>query len=276
MDAKEFLGIAEQDLRAKQFFTDDAAIAAALPGAERLLWFADGADTVAMWAGRMVAIEREVGAERWFFDLEAIRLDADGGVSWHLGASSARLSDDEKTLLLKGVDRRDPKRVSEPVYYAGTRAAAERNILPLGISVDDLSFRSLDQVPLAGRGMAELWRIRTTLARSEPMHAAISVELATRAAAPFTFLVASLFAVAFGWSLRGRWTGRAPAVAYLAAPFIVVAVGILSQLYVHAHRVLLGFAVTSLSLTAAAIALGALELVLVAAALAVLAGQSSS
>jgi hypothetical protein len=40
--------------------------------------------------------------------------------------------------------------------------------------------------------------------------------------------------------------------------------------------VLLAFAVTSLSLTAAAIVLGALELVLVAAALAVLAGQSSA
>ena len=55
-----------------------------------------------------------------------------------------------------------------------------------------------------------------------------------------------------------------------------MAAGILTQLYVHAHQVLLGFALTSLSFPVAAVALGALELVLVAIALAVLAGQSSS
>ena len=201
-----------------------------------------------MWAGRMVTVDREAGTEHWFFDLEAIRVDAKGSVAWHLAAVSARLSDDEKTLLLKGVDLRDPKRGSEAVYFAGTRAVAERNILPGGIAVEDLSYRSLDRTPLAGRGMAELWRIRQTLAPSEAMYAAISVQDGhPGAAAPFTFLVASLFAVAFGWSLRGRWFGRVLALAYLAAPLVVVAAGILTQLYVHAHQVLLGFALTSLS-----------------------------
>ena len=276
VDAKEFLAIAEQDLRTKRFFTDDAATAAALPGLERLLWFADGADTVALWAGRMVSIEREDGTERWLFDVEAVKVDAQGVVAWHLAAASARLSDDEKTLLLRGVDRRDPKKGWGPVYVAGARPAAERDILPLGIGVEDLPFHSLDRAPLGGRGMAELWRIRGSLAPTDAMHAAISTELATRAAAPFAFLVVSLFAVAFGWSLRGRWTGRTPVVAWIAAPAIVAAAGILTQLYVHAHRVLLAFAVTSLSFTAAAVVLGALELVLVAAALAVLAGQSSA
>ena len=42
-------------------------MAAVLPGVERLLWFADGGDTVAMWAGRMVTVDREAGTEHWFF-----------------------------------------------------------------------------------------------------------------------------------------------------------------------------------------------------------------
>lgn len=280
VDAKEFLDIAERDLRAKHYFTDDAAAARALPGVERLAWFAGGADAVAMWAGRLVTIEDEVEGrrtvERWLFDVEAIRVDAQGRAAWHLSAPAARLADDERTLLLNGVDRRDPKKTVEAVYHAGTRARAERNVLPLGIAIDDLPARSLDGTPLAGRGMADLWRIRGSLERTDPVHAAISVELATRAAAPFMFLVASLFAVAFGWSLRCRWSGRAPAPAWIAAPVIVAAAGILTQLFVYAHRVLLGFAVTSLSLTAAAVILGALELVLVAAALAALAGQSNA
>jgi ABC-type multidrug transport system permease subunit len=122
-----------------------------------------------------------------------------------------------------------------------------------------------------------LWRIRRSLSWADRLHKEISVELATRAAMPFVFLVVSLFAVSFGWSLRGRWTGRAPALAWIVAPAVVAAVGILSKLYLHAHRVLLGFVVLSLGgLTAAAIVLGALQAVLVVVALAVLAGQSTA
>jgi hypothetical protein len=181
-------------------------------------------------------------------------------------------------LLLRGVDRGDPKRFTEAAYHAGARSrpAAERNTLRLGVAIEDVPIHSLDRSPLVGRGLVELWGIRRSLARGDRLHTEVSVELATRAAKPFAFLVVSLFAVAFGWSLRGRWTGRAPALAYLAAPAIVAAAGIIAQLYLYAHRVLLGFVVLSLGgLTAAAITLGALQLVLVAVALAVLAGQST-
>jgi hypothetical protein len=199
-----------------------------------------------------------------------------GAVAWHLSAPRARLSDDEKALLLEGVDRADPRKATRARYHAGTRPEAVRNLLPLGVAVEDLPLHALASSPLDGTGLAELWRIRRSLARGNRLHAEVTVELATRAAKPFVFLVVSLFAVAFGWSLRGRWTGRAPALAYVAAPAIVAAAGIIAQLYLHAHRVLLGFVVLSLGgLTAAAIVLGVLQLVLVAVALAVLAGQST-
>jgi hypothetical protein len=197
-------------------------------------------------------------------------------VAWHLGAPIARLSDDEKQLLLKSVDRADAKKGTQATYLAGSRPAAERNLLKLGVPVEDLANRSLDQASLSGTGMAELWRIRKSLPAGDPLRGEIAVELATRAAMPFVFLVVSLFAVAFGWSLRGRWAGRAPALAYVAAPAVVAAVGILVKLYLYAHQVLLGFMVLSFDLRAAAIVLGALQLVLVAIALAVLAGQSTA
>jgi tetratricopeptide (TPR) repeat protein len=278
-DAKRFMDEAGKELGRLAFFSDDADTAAALPGIEKMLWFNvnDATATEAVWAGRMVTITREGGTARWFFDVEAIRYDAKGAVTWHLSAPRARLSDDETMLLLKGVDRIDPKKATEAVYHAGSRPAVERNTLRLGKGVEDLPIHALDRAPLAGTSMAELWRIRRSLARTDRLHTEVSVELATRAANPFVFLVVSLFAVAFGWSLRGRWTGRAPALAYIAAPAIVAAVGIFVQLYLHAHRVLLGFVVLSLGgLTAAAIVLGVLQLVLVAVALAVLAGQSTA
>jgi lipopolysaccharide export LptBFGC system permease protein LptF len=277
-DAKEFLEKAKEQLAGLAFFNDEADAAAALPGIERLLWFDSTAAeaTEVVWAGRLVTITRERGTERWFFDVEAIRYDDKGAVSWHLSAPRARLSDDEKSLLLKGVDRTDPKRGTRATYHAGTRSEAERDVLALGVGVDDLPIHSLDHAPLAGRGMAELWRIRRELPRSHALHDEISLELAKRASLPFAFIVVSLFALAFGWSLRGRWTGRAPALAYLAAPVIVAAAGVLVRLYLYAHQVLLGFLVLSFDLRIAAIVLGALELALVAAALAVLAGQSTA
>ncbi|MCX7029079.1 MAG: hypothetical protein NTU62_03055 [Spirochaetes bacterium] len=278
-DVKEFLTESEKLLKGQVYFSDDADTAAALPGVANLLWFNanDASATEVVWAGRMVTITREDGTNRWFFDIEAIRFDAKGAATWHFSVPRARLSEDEKILLLKGVDRIDPKKVTQASYHAGSRPAAERNILRLGMGIEDLPIHSLDRALLAGKGMAELWRIRRSLARTDRLHTEVSVELATRAANPFVFLVVSLFAVAFGWSLRGRWTGRAPALAWLAAPAVVAAVGILVQLYLHAHRVLLGFVVLSLGgLTAAAIVLGVLQLALVAIALAVLAGQSTA
>ena len=277
-DANEFLRLAEEGLRNLSFFSDEADAAVSLPGVERLLWLTTDASgaTEAVWAGRMVTIERENGIERWFFDVEAIRYDAAGAVSWHLVAPRARLTDDQKSLLLKGVDRTDAKKGTRATYLAGARPDAERDILALRVGIDDLPIHSLDRAPLAGRGLAELWRIRRELPRSHALHDAISLELAKRASLPFAFIVVSLFALAFGWSLRGRWTGRTPPLAYLAAPVIVVAAGILVRLYLYGHQVLTGFLVLSFDLRIAAIVLGALELALVAAALAVLAGQSTT
>jgi hypothetical protein len=278
-DAAEFLEEAKRQLGQLVFFRDEADTAAALPGVGKLLWFnrSDATATEVVWAGRMVTITREDATDRWFFDVEAIRYDTKGAVAWHLSAPSARLSKDEKTLLLRGVDPTDPKKATAATYHAGSRPAIERNLLTLGVNIEDLPIHSLERTPLAGRGMAELWRIRRSLPWGNRLHTEVSVELATRAATPFVFLVVSLFAVAFGWSLRGRWTGKAPALAWIAAPAVVAAAGILVKLYLHAHRVLLGFVVLSLGgLTAAAIVLGALQLVLVIVALAVLAGQSTA
>jgi hypothetical protein len=225
----------------------------------------------------VVTIPRNNLTERWFFEVEAIRYDAKGAVTWHLSAPRARLSADEKTLMLRGIDRLDPKKFTQAAYHAGSRPAAVRNLLPLTVGIEDLPVHSLNRAPLAAAGMTELWDIRRSPAGDDRLRAEISVELATRTAQPFVFLVVSLFAVAFGWSLRGRWTGQAPALAYVAAPAVVVSVGILVQLYLHAHRVLLGFVVLSAGgLTAAAIVLGVLQLVLTAVALAVLAGQSTA
>lgn len=280
-DVEKFLKEARKQLEAMAFYADEADITAALPGVERILWFNrredEGTIREVVWAGRMVAVAREEVTDYWFYDVEAIRYDAKGAVVWHLSAPRARLSDDQRTLLLRGIDRTNQKKQTRAVYHAGSRPEGERDLLVLGVDIERLPIHSLDRAPLAGANLAELWDIRQSLSYGERLHTEATVELATRAATPFAFLVVSLFAVAFGWSLRGRWTGKAPALAWIAAPVVVAAVGMFVKLYLHAHRIVLAFAVLALGgLKAAAIAFGVLELALVAVALAALAGQSAA
>jgi hypothetical protein len=59
-------------------------------------------------------------------------------------------------------------------------------------------------------------------------------------------------------------------------PLLPVVLALMSLLYLHAHRVIIGFTVIGFGLTVAFIALAALQLVLLAFSLVLLAGQSGS
>ena len=58
-------------------------------------------------------------------------------------------------------------------------------------------------------------------------------------------------------------------------PAIPVVMAVLTLLYVHAHRVIAGFAVLAFGLPTALVVLGVLQLVLLAGALVTLAGQTT-
>jgi hypothetical protein len=63
-------------------------------------------------------------------------------------------------------------------------------------------------------------------------------------------------------------------VGILLLPLLPVFLALASLLYLHAHRVVVGFTVIDFGLTAAFIALAALQLILLSLSLVLLAGQS--
>jgi hypothetical protein len=79
-----------------------------------------------------------------------------------------------------------------------------------------------------------------------------------------------------GWAFRARSGGRLGAFAAVLTPLVPLVFAVLSLLYLYAHRVALGFVVLAFGLTAAVIVGAVLQLVLLAAALVLLAGQSST
>jgi hypothetical protein len=90
------------------------------------------------------------------------------------------------------------------------------------------------------------------------------------------FLILSIFAVSLGWAYRARYLARLSPFAVILMPLVPLVLSVLSLLYVYAHRVIIGFTVLAFGLTAALIVLAVLEVILLAVALVMLAGQSTT
>jgi tetratricopeptide (TPR) repeat protein len=253
------------------FFLEDAHAMETLPGTQGILYAAEAAGAVeAVSIGKMV---EDRGGTTWFFDIEAVRYDPAGTVAWHLRAPYGRR--EGGAILMSGVDRTGAAMPSLPVYLRGSRPASERNLLDLRPSLEELRSLSTQRDSLAGFGVAELWRLRGSLAGLGMAGQRLTVDMVMKLLQPFAFLVISLFALGLGWGYRARFPGKPSFFALVLIPLVPLMLAVLSMLYVHAHRVMLGFVVLAFGFTPAIIVLGALQVVLLAVALVLLAGQSS-
>ena len=134
-DIARYLEEARTEVRKAAFFVDDALKVEMLPGTEGILFLnrndADSAEAV--WVGKMVELP---GGDAYFFDIEAVRYDASGAVAWHFAAPYGRRDGD--SILMNAVDSHDATSRFQPVYLQGGRSAAERNLLRLLPSVEEL------------------------------------------------------------------------------------------------------------------------------------------
>jgi hypothetical protein len=279
-DIRQYL--AESARRAKEatFLLDEVEGLAALPGSRDVL-FMNGA---AKGAAEAVLIGTLVDAGRqgmYAVDIEAVRYGPTGEVLWHLRAPYGRIDEAAagaaaggRRILLRGIDAEDRTRQARPTYLAGSRPAAERDFILLEPTTTELPALSSRLDSVAAMGLPELWRLRERLPVFGMLRGRIETEIVMKAFMPLAFLVLQFFALAFGWGLRARWLGRPPVPAYLAMPLVPAAAAVAGLLYVHAHRIVLGFTVLAFGLTPALVVGAVLSLVLLVVALVVTAGQS--
>ncbi|HTZ50161.1 MAG TPA: hypothetical protein VMF68_00795 [Spirochaetia bacterium] len=270
-DVSRYLDQAAAALRRTSFFLDEARRVELLPGTQGIVflnrWDAESAEAVAI--SKMVELP---DGEAYFYGIEAIRYDADGGVTWHFTAPYGKRV--ENAVLMSAVDRGGPSVPVQPLYLQGARAPAERTVLRLQPGAEELRVLSSGRPALASMNLAEMWRLRNRLASYGLARQSLGVEMSMRLVMPFAFLVLSILATALGWALRLR-TGRLSAAGVVLLPLLPVVLGLLSLLYLHAHRLVIGFTVIGFGLSTAFIALAVLQVVLLAVSLALLAGQSS-
>ncbi len=270
-DIVNYLAQAAAAVRRAAFFLDEARRVETLPGSQGILFLnrfdADASEAVSI--GKMVELP---GGDAYFFNVEAVHYDAAGTVAWHFTAPYGRRDGD--SILMHAVDRTDPRTQLLPLYIQGTRPAADRNILRLLPPMDEVHALSPVGSTLDSMSIGEMWRLRGRLESFGLARQSLSVEMTMRLVMPFAFLILSVLCTAMGWSLRVRGGERFPAMGIVLLPLLPVVLALLSLLYLHAHRVIAGFAVIGFGLTAALIVLAALQVVLLAVSLVLLAGQS--
>jgi tetratricopeptide (TPR) repeat protein len=272
-DISRYLAESGRLLTASVFFVEEAQRIEALPGTQGIL-FLNGGDQgsrEAVYIGKMVELP---AGEAYYYDIEAIRYDAAGAVQWHFSAPFGRR--EGSSILMHCVNKSDARVQYLPLYLQGTRAAAERNVLAVRPSVEELRSLSMSRDAMAVMGLSELWRMRSDLAAFGLPRTALSVEMTMKMLMPFVFLVLSIFSISLGWAYRARYLARLSLFAVILMPLVPLVLSVLSLLYVHAHRVIIGFTVIAFGLTAALIVLAVLEVILLAVALIMLAGQSTT
>jgi hypothetical protein len=173
------------------------------------------------------------------------------------------------------VDKTDARVRYIPHYAQGTRAPAEMTLLALQPTVEQLRSLSLERDALAVLGLPELWRMRGDLGSFGLSREALTVDMAMKMLMPCVFLILSIFSLSLGWAFRARYFGRLSLLAVILMPLVPLVLSVLSLLYVHAHRVIIGFTVLAFGFTAALAVLAALQVVLLVVALIMLAGQST-
>jgi tetratricopeptide (TPR) repeat protein len=271
-DIATYLAQARDRLRGSTFFLEDARAMRDLPGTQDILFLnrADAESTEAVFIGKMV--EAATG-ETYFFDVEVIRYSAAGAVIWHYTApAGVRQAGD--VALLRGVDRADPAVQSAPTYLSGTRPEPDRSLLVLKPGIEELRALSTRQGSLSMLGVADLWRLRNQLGSRGLMRQAITVDMTMRMVAPFAFLIISILCVALGWAFRTRFPGKLPFGDVVLMPLVPAVMALFALLYLYAHRLIVGFTVLAAGFGTALVVVGALQLVLLAAALILMAGQS--
>jgi hypothetical protein len=279
-DIRQYLAESARRAKSESFLLHEVDGLATLPGQKDVL-FMNGVTKDAVEA---VLIGTLVDAGRqgvYAVDIEAVRYRPTGEVLWHLRAPFGRIDEAGsgaaavgRRILLRGIDEADRTRQTGPTYLAGSRPAAERNFLLIEPTTAELAVLSSTRDSVAAMGLPELWRLRERLPGFGMLRGRIDTEIVMKAFMPLAFLVLQFLALAFGWALRARWLGRPPVPAYLAMPLVPAAAAVAGLLYVHAHRIVLGFTVLAFGLTPALVVGAVLSLVLLVVALIVTAGQA--
>ena len=268
-DIEKFFALTKERLGDISFFIDEIEGLLHLPGYRNILFVNEKNDnyTELVSIGKLHILDAGIYLE----EIEVIRLSSSYKILFHFTAPYGKIIGN--LINMHAVDRSDPGGNLEPVYLTGNRPENIRHLLPLGVSADSLRYFSSENEDLEAVWLPELWQLKELAPiygyRGEPYH----IEFMLRIVLLFSFFVLSLFAMAAGWSLRPAW-GKPPIISLIFLPLFPFILKLLTGVYLQGNRLLLGYLFLALGFVPTAAIFIALQLVLAAGALILLAGQT--
>lgn len=268
-DVITYLKRTTEQLARFSFFHDEIDRAAPYPGLRDLVFLNRKQEGVS----EILSIRKTVVLPEgiYFEGIEAIGFTNTGRVVYHLAAPYGKLIGSNINMDCIGRTRA----VSYlPTMLEGVLPGKSPNALPLEVPISDLSLFSARQPDLSGSALPELWHAGPVLERYGYLKEPVQIEILRRVLSPFGLLILSMFAMGIGWSLRAP-LGRPRLPAYVLVPLFPFVVYLITESYFFLSKTIFGFVLIAFGLTVALVALVIVQFVLLFAAIAYLAGQSS-
>ena len=175
--------------------------------------------------------------------IEVMHFSADGSVRFHARAPYGKViervgEDAVSWIVMRAVDR-DARTIYEPEFLEGSMELP--HILLLRVPADRLELVAVQGASPADHRLPDLLHQARLFPDFGYPVEPVLVEIAMRLLRPFSLLVFSLFAVAFG--LRSHYLGRPKLLVVAAGVVLPVVIHYTIPFYLFAYRVVLGYVV---------------------------------
>ena len=202
-DAELFFKESEKAVKGKFFFVDALERMKDLNGIKNILYSVKSGEgmTTVVSIGKYI----ETKTDRYFFNIEAMVLNADGELVLHYRAPYGKLikENDDWFINLNAI-KKDKEVCYKPEYLAGKGREDDVAVVSAVPAPDEFGILSPEGMEHSRLSLVSLLRIRSIAERYGYLKEAADAAVLSRLKLPFTFFIFSMFAIGTGWFFRIR------------------------------------------------------------------------
>ncbi len=261
-DVQRYLREAEELAGESAFFIDELKRVAGHPGYREVVFRnavdADGDERV----HELVYIEYLIPTRGGVYatGLEMLRYRAGTRVEYHIAAEYAKLAG--TNVIMRALDRNDPQRVIEPEVLRGEFPGAFSQVFPIAPQTETLVEFARIRSDMANGSLAGLLRLLRSDHDFGYERAELRFELMMRLLVPFSFIVLSVAALAFGVRLSARYLRVPPMLTAIGIVVLPLAAAAGYSLYSYVWQVVAGIIALQLPLVPGIVLLAATQTVM--------------
>ncbi|MFW5995333.1 MAG: hypothetical protein ACOCRN_04400 [Spirochaetia bacterium] len=217
-DVQRYLSEAQDALSDQAFFLRDVGELTGVPGENNVI-FTQESD---LYRYEILQFDRLIGepAVRYALGVEAVGLDDDGQVAYHLRAPVGSFVNGSLSVRALHPDNRAES--VDAQYLEGSRPRGMESLIPLETGITQLQRVALAQSDVRRMNGMDLLRIYGDSSVSEFVRRSAEQELFRRLLAPFSVVLLVLLGGATGFAGRSRYADNPPLLSFLLLPVLGV------------------------------------------------------